>query len=65
MAVFAVSSFVPKSNLLIALYYHLSVRGFLQLLEERELQSVGFLELKAILDRIALLSKLRQTWPRW
>ncbi len=28
------------------------------------MQSVGFLELKAILDRIALLSNCRKTWPR-
>ena len=65
MAVSAVSSFVLKSNLLIALYHHLSVRVFLQLLEERELRVVGFLEQMAILDTIALLSNLRQERPSW
>ena len=63
MAVSAVTSFVLKSNFLIALYHHLSVRVFLQLLEERELRSVGFLEQKAILDTMVLLSNLRQTGP--
>ncbi len=64
MAVSAVYSFEPKSNLLIALYHHLSVRVFLQLLEEREFRSVGDLGRKAILDRIALLFNCRETWPR-
>ena len=50
---------------LVGLYPCLRIRLCLQPREERELPSVGVSGRKAILDKIALLSNLRQGWPTW